>query len=66
MWSLALTGLEENICRDCNSRMDHKSTNGENWITTEYAKYPWKDKEMRQKSYKNVHTISLKTMVTEY
>ena len=39
MLSLALTWQEENICRDCNSRMKCRSTKGEKWITTEYVKH---------------------------
>ena len=42
MLSLPLNWKEENICRDCNSMMNHKRKNGENWITTENVKHPLK------------------------
>ena len=42
MLSLPLNWQEENVYRDCNSMMNNKSTNGENWITTENVKHPLK------------------------
>lgn len=42
MLLLPLNWQEENFCRDCNSMMNHKRTNEENWITTENAKHPLK------------------------
>ena len=42
MLSLPLNWQEENVCRDCNSMMNHKSTNGKNWTTTENVKHPLK------------------------